>query len=89
MSDVAIHVENLGKKYLIGQRERYYALRDVLARALTAPLRLLGDGRRKTEDGSSGPLSSVSGQQLNNSKFAIRNSKSEALQSEASVNSQF
>jgi lipopolysaccharide transport system ATP-binding protein len=32
MSDIAIRVENLGKRYRIGQRERYYALRDVLAR---------------------------------------------------------
>jgi len=29
---IAIRVENLGKRYRIGQRERYYALRDVLAR---------------------------------------------------------
>lgn len=36
LSDIAIRVENLGKRYRIGQRERYYALRDTLA--LTAPL---------------------------------------------------
>jgi lipopolysaccharide transport system ATP-binding protein len=41
MSDIAIRVENLGKRYRIGQRERYYALRDVLARSLTAPFRFL------------------------------------------------
>jgi lipopolysaccharide transport system ATP-binding protein len=35
-----IHVENLGKRYRIGQRERYLALRDVLARAASAPARL-------------------------------------------------
>jgi lipopolysaccharide transport system ATP-binding protein len=29
---IAIRVENLGKRYRIGQRERYYALRDILAR---------------------------------------------------------
>src|SRR5919108_3207858 len=40
MSDLAIRVENLSKGYRIGQRERYYALRDVLARSLKAPLRL-------------------------------------------------
>jgi len=34
MSDIAIRVENLSKRYRIGQRERYYALRDVLARPL-------------------------------------------------------
>src|SRR5579862_2937824 len=37
MTDVAIHVEGLGKRYRVGSRERYLALRDVLARALKAP----------------------------------------------------
>ncbi|RLB00320.1 MAG: ABC transporter ATP-binding protein [Deltaproteobacteria bacterium] len=41
MSDVAIRVENLSKRYRIGQREGYLALRDVLARGLKAPFRLL------------------------------------------------
>lgn len=31
MSDIAIRVENLGKRYRLGARERYKALRDVLA----------------------------------------------------------
>ena len=41
MSDVVIKVENLGKKYRIRheQRERYTALRDVLANKAKAPLR--------------------------------------------------
>jgi len=39
MSDVAIRVENLGKLYRIGQRERYKALRDVLTDAMYAPIR--------------------------------------------------
>ena len=39
MSNLALQVENLSKGYRIGQRERYYALRDVLARSLMAPLR--------------------------------------------------
>src|SRR5947207_13015231 len=42
MSDVVIRAENLGKRYRIGERERYLALRDVLARTLKAPWRLLG-----------------------------------------------
>jgi lipopolysaccharide transport system ATP-binding protein len=43
MSDVVIRAENLGKLYRIGeQREQYLALRDVLARSLRAPARLLG-----------------------------------------------
>ena len=37
----------MGKRYRVGQRERYLALRDVLMRALTAPLRL---GRRSRRD---------------------------------------
>jgi lipopolysaccharide transport system ATP-binding protein len=40
MSDIVIRVENLGKRYRIGERERYLALRDVLARAVSAPARL-------------------------------------------------
>src|SRR5438874_1162355 len=34
-----IHAEKLSKRYRIGEHERYYALRDVLARALRSPLR--------------------------------------------------
>ncbi len=41
MSQVAIRVEGLGKRYRIGERARYLALRDVLARSLKAPWRLL------------------------------------------------
>jgi lipopolysaccharide transport system ATP-binding protein len=39
MSDVVIHVEGLGKRYRVGERERYLALRDVLTRAFAAPFR--------------------------------------------------
>jgi lipopolysaccharide transport system ATP-binding protein len=39
MSESVIHVEGLGKRYRVGERERYVALRDVLARAFTAPFR--------------------------------------------------
>jgi lipopolysaccharide transport system ATP-binding protein len=42
MSDVIIRVENLGKRYRIGEREPYLALRDVLARAIAAPFRIFG-----------------------------------------------
>lgn len=41
MSDIAIRVENLGKQYRIGERERYKALRDVLTQMMTAPFRRL------------------------------------------------
>jgi ABC-type polysaccharide/polyol phosphate transport system ATPase subunit len=39
MSEAVIHVEGLGKRYRVGERERYLALRDVLARAFTAPFK--------------------------------------------------
>ncbi|MGA2137410.1 MAG: ABC transporter ATP-binding protein [Verrucomicrobiia bacterium] len=41
MSDIAIRVENLGKLYRLGERQRYYSLRDSLARLATAPSRAL------------------------------------------------
>lgn len=48
MSETVIHVEGLGKRYRVGERERYLALRDVLTRAFTAPFRR---GReRRTRD---------------------------------------
>jgi lipopolysaccharide transport system ATP-binding protein len=40
MSDIVIRAENLGKRYRIGERQKYLALRDVLARAISAPARL-------------------------------------------------
>jgi lipopolysaccharide transport system ATP-binding protein len=40
MSDVIIRAENLGKRYHLGERERYLALRDIFARAASAPARL-------------------------------------------------
>src|ERR1700729_3639453 len=39
MAETVIHAEGLGKRYRIGQQERYGALRDVLTRAFTAPFR--------------------------------------------------
>lgn len=64
MSEIAIRVENLSKLYRIGQRERYYTLRDTLARSLGAPFRWLrqrDDGRQMTGDGAIGLRSSVTG----------------------------
>jgi len=46
MTDVVIRAENLGKRYRIGERERYLALRDVLSRGLKASARMFG--RRET-----------------------------------------
>src|SRR5450759_4722398 len=44
MSDIAIRVENLGKSYRLGKRERYRTLRDTLADVVTAPFRRLRSG---------------------------------------------
>ncbi len=51
MSKPAIQVENLGKRYRIGHRERYLALRDILARAASAPLRLLRSRKSSSPNG--------------------------------------
>jgi len=66
MSDSVISVENLGKKYRIrheAERQRYVALRDVLAQKLSAPLKLLrrkmGDGRSKISTPLSSPNSDL------------------------------
>jgi len=37
VSETVVHVEGLGKRYRVGDRERYHALRDTLMRAFTAP----------------------------------------------------
>ncbi|MGH9757420.1 MAG: ABC transporter ATP-binding protein, partial [Candidatus Acidiferrales bacterium] len=39
MSEAVIHVRGLGKRYRVGERERYSALRDVIARAFAAPFK--------------------------------------------------
>jgi len=71
MSNIAIRVENLSKRYRIGQYvgsgAQYKTLRESLTNVVSAPLRRLrqtGDGRRKTGPPSpaSRPRSSVAGQ---------------------------
>jgi len=47
MPESVIHVEGLGKRYRVGERERYFALRDVITRAFTAPFRRNGSRRSK------------------------------------------
>jgi lipopolysaccharide transport system ATP-binding protein len=54
MSDIAIRVENLGKRYRIGKRERYKTLRDSLTDTIYAPFRRIqsafrGAGSQKSE----------------------------------------
>ncbi len=46
MHKVAIHSVGIGKRYVIGERARYLALRDVLASAMSAPVQLFGWNRR-------------------------------------------
>src|SRR5580704_14221307 len=40
MSSTVIRAEGLGKQYRVGERERYFALRDILMRAVRSPLKL-------------------------------------------------
>jgi lipopolysaccharide transport system ATP-binding protein len=39
MTDTTIEIKRVGKRYRVGERERYLALRDVLTRIFTTPLR--------------------------------------------------
>src|SRR6202789_4280184 len=48
MTESVIHVEGLGKRYRVGERERYLALRDIVSHALRAPFRKNG-ARRSTD----------------------------------------
>jgi homopolymeric O-antigen transport system ATP-binding protein len=45
MTESVIHVEGMGKRYRVGERERYFALRDVITRAFLAPFRRNGARR--------------------------------------------
>src|SRR5919199_6604839 len=47
MSDLALRVDRLGKRYRIGRLERYPTLRDALARATTAPLAAVSRALRR------------------------------------------
>jgi lipopolysaccharide transport system ATP-binding protein len=51
MSDIVISAENLGKRYRIGEREHYVALRDVLARAVSAPARIFQARKAASSNG--------------------------------------
>jgi len=52
MNDVVIRCEGIGKRYRLGQRQRYRALRDTLTDALRAPFRWLRTalGAKRTAD---------------------------------------
>src|SRR5580698_4146056 len=45
MTETLIHVGGLGKRYRVGERERYFALRDVITRAVRAPFQRNGARR--------------------------------------------
>ena len=75
VGDIAIRVENLGKRYRIGERQRYKALRDTLTDGLRAPIRLatsLLNGRRFP----------VSTSRLNNHVWALKDVSFEVKQGE-------
>ena len=48
MSTVVIHAEKLSKRYRIGERERYHALRDVLTNAFRSPLSFFRRSQHET-----------------------------------------
>src|ERR1700746_2702916 len=50
MRDIVILAENLGKRYRLGEGERYLALRDLLGRAASRPVRLFVGNRRSLPD---------------------------------------
>ena len=50
MSDIAIRVENLSKRYRLGRRERYRALRDTISDVFSAPFRMLSGKRSIPEE---------------------------------------
>jgi lipopolysaccharide transport system ATP-binding protein len=56
MSQIAIRAEKLGKRYRIGERQRYLALRDVLTQAVQAPLRLFRGSSPKSSSNGNGHI---------------------------------
>src|SRR5438067_1019070 len=79
MSDIAIRVENLGKLYRIGERQRYKALRDTLSDALYAPFRAAAS----LVNGHNGHQSTVSNRSASNDFWALKDISFEIKQGEA------
>src|ERR671933_69988 len=52
VSPLAIEAEGLGKRYRIGERERYRALRETISKAVSAPLHRLRSLRGPIVDNS-------------------------------------
>ncbi len=76
MSSLAIRVEGLGKRYRIGKRQKYKALRDTFTDALYAPLRAAASLLKR---GQSAPAA----QPANNLIWALRNVSFEVKPGEA------
>lgn len=55
MNNIAIQIDKVSKRYKVGKREKYQALRDVLTETLKAPLRLFQhrNGKSNGEDAES------------------------------------
>jgi len=51
MSETVIRTVRLGKRYRLGERERYLALRDLIARAALSPLRLFAASKPSSSSG--------------------------------------
>src|SRR5437016_2535230 len=85
MTDTAIRVTGLGKRYRIGERERYKALRDVITDGIAAPFRKLrsafstnGNGNGNAHSPSS-LITHHSSLVPTVSQSAIRNSQSDTF----------
>jgi lipopolysaccharide transport system ATP-binding protein len=79
MSDIAIIVDNLGKLYRIGERQRYKALRDTLSSALYAPFRAAAS----LVNGHNGHQSTALNGSSNNHFWALKDVSFEIKKGEA------
>jgi lipopolysaccharide transport system ATP-binding protein len=57
MSDPAVRVEALGKRYALGRRQRYNTLRDAIAASLSRPLRAMTRGGTRRDE----PVPAIAG----------------------------
>lgn len=48
-NEIAVKIENIGKKYIIGQSEKYLALRDTVIKAVKVPFNLLKGKKFRTK----------------------------------------
>jgi len=70
MGDIAVRVDHLSKRYRIGHREPYRALRDTLTNAIYAPFRHIGSAARRSRSRSDSSDTSIWA--LNDVGFEIR-----------------